>query len=629
MSTPALVATLLPWSLAHLALLVPTALLWRRLRPGSPSLDAPVFVFLHALVLSTLVMVLGLAGLLRPLPAFVASLLAAVVLGTWRSRELARTVRAATLRLRSVAAPERPTGADAVLLAFACFLGLRIAAHVWWLPPYVRDTLSYHLPKVAEWIRAGALVVFETPIDRTYWPGGFELLQAWSALFPHHDFAIELAGVGYWVLACLAVGSLARTLGLSVRDSRAAALVYGATPACLQHATTCKNDLPIAALALLLFALVLDGHERWTRPRRRLLLIASILAVGAGTKPTLVFVLPGVAFMALGGALRRRSIRGFLAREVGAPGPVAAACLLATGGLLAGYWFLRNGLLFGNPFHPAEPRIFGEYLFGAPASDWERQGVFLSSNAFVENARAFVSQKIFDREAFHFSLTDMTGWGWFAFACGWPAVVVGISLSTRFRWLVGGFLVSLATVLASVVSDPWHMRFALWFPAVFAIGFFLVLRRLPTRRGRAALGSLAAVCIVLNLLGSLDVGGLAPADWSRMAGLPLGERSSARLGLFFGTRFQDALDRLPEDEPLGYTTNYNGFIYPLYGPDFTRDVRYVPLSDDSDLAREMKERGVRWLFASLPPPEAQRAIIAAGRAGTIRRAGEELFVLAE
>ncbi|MCX5840405.1 MAG: hypothetical protein NTY16_02900, partial [Deltaproteobacteria bacterium] len=31
-------------------------------------------------------------------------------------------------------------------------IGLRMFVHVWFLPPYVWDTLTYHLPKVADWI---------------------------------------------------------------------------------------------------------------------------------------------------------------------------------------------------------------------------------------------------------------------------------------------------------------------------------------------------------------------------------------------------------------------------------------------------------------------------------------------
>lgn len=603
MGTLELLLTLLPWLLANIALLIPTTLLWRRLRLRSPGVDALVFLFLFFFSATALVMVLALLGLLRPISVLVTTLGAATISGRLGQREL-RAVATFVLRRARAARVALPTlrWSDWALVAVWTAIASRILIHVWLLPPYVRDTLSYHLPKVAEWVQSGSLDIFPTPIDRTFWPGGFELFQTWFVLFPHHDFLIEMACVAAYVFACGAVFAAGRCLGLSSRGSLLAATIYGLTPAPLQHASSNKNDLAIAALFLFLLVLFLDALRGRLLLGRRALLAALAMVLAVGTKPTIVFLAPGLV-VAVFWVFRQRLVEGptRTVRDAGAgPGKVLAAGLLSVAGLLAGYWFLRNALVFGNPFYPAEPRLFGDYLFGSAEGGRERQGVVFSAEALLRNLQDVLTVRIFDRNAFHFSQTDMTSWGWFAFVCGWPALAAGLLGSPRLRWLAAVFGVSLLGLLSSVVSDPWYMRFAQWFPALFSLAFCLVLSRLRWRLARIGLWTLASACLSLNFIGSLDIGGLAPDTWQRMARLPVAERSSATLGLFFGPRFHLVVQRVPSAEPIGYNTNYNGFVYPLYDADYSRDVRYVPLTAESPVAATLRDLGVRWLFVSLP-----------------------------
>lgn len=623
MSAAAFIWPLVQWAVANLFVLGLTVLVWRRLRVGSRHLDPLVFGFLFIFLVTALVMVCGLAGWLSPTPLFLASAAGCAVLG-WLGRAELRGFLERFRQWREEA--RRWSWLDVLFAAAALAVAARIAVHVWYLPPYVWDTLTYHLPKVAEWVQSHRLAVFETPIDRTFWPANFELFETWFVLFFHHDFLVELACVPFYLLACASVYALARLVGLGRRWGMAAALIYGLTPAPLQHATSGKNDMPIAALYLFLFALVLDAKNGGDHPRRRLLLFFLVFCLAIGIKPYIVFLAPGLAVAALW-ASRGKSWRAWFGGRsppVGLTGALVAVALL-----LAGYWFLRNALVFGNPFYPAEPRIFGSYLFGTDPQGWERQGVLFSFDALVKNLRAFVGRKIFDTVYFHFSLTDMTGWGWFAFVCGWPALVYGLLDSAAVRWLAGSFFLSFLTLLACVVPDPWNMRFAQWFPALFAVSFLVVMRNLKVAAVRKGYCTLALACLLLNFVGTLDIGRLSPSTWLRMARLPVAERSAAALGLFFGRSYYDALRTVPKGEAIGYDTNYNGWVYPLYDADLSRTVRYVPIGAGTDVVKAMRERGVRYLFTALPPPEARARIDRAVAVGALRQIGEGLYVIAE
>jgi hypothetical protein len=107
---------------------------------------------------------------------------------------------------------QRP-GLSLLYLFLALLLSLRALAHAWLLPPYVWDTLVYHLPRLAEWVQHHGLFVVDTSIDRLYWPANFELFQCWFVIFFHHDFIVELAGVFPYALAVLSVYSISRSFG--------------------------------------------------------------------------------------------------------------------------------------------------------------------------------------------------------------------------------------------------------------------------------------------------------------------------------------------------------------------------------------------------------------------------------
>lgn len=627
-----LLLPLLGWTIANLFVLALTCRLGRLLRVGS-RVDPLIYGWLFLFLTTGLVMICGLAGMLRPWPIFSLSVAGLVVLG-WRERAglAALPKRWRSLKRRAAAWRRGTFGerlADGVFAVFVVFLTVRFAVHIWYLPPYVWDALSYHLPNVAEWVRAGRLVIFDTPVDRTFWPAGYELFQTWFVVFPHHDVLIDAASIPFYLLASASVGVIARQLGLTVRASAWAALAYALTPAPLQHATTGNNDLPTAATYLFLLALLLDARQRRDAPRRRMLVVVLALGLAFGTKASILFLLPGLAVAAVLAVHGPSWREAWSAERWGDSARTLAAALLATATLLAGYWYVRNALVFGNPFYPAEPRIFGKYFFGGDAEGRARQGVLLSGDALVENMSQLVRHRIFDRGPFTYSLKDMAGWGWLVFCCGGPALLWGLIGSGRrreLRWLALIFGLSLAGLLSSVVPDPWNLRFALWFPALPVLAVAAVTSELRDPLSRRALASVALVCLLLNAVGTLDMGRLPPWMWQRMASFPVLERSTAALGLFMGRNYFDALQTIPPGEPIGYNTNYNGWIYPLYGPDLSHAARYVPIGPQTDVVLAMRQREVRYLFISLPPPGVRLRIDAEVARGRLREVGKELYV---
>ena len=177
-----------------------------------------------------------------------------------------------------------------------------------------------------------------------------------------------------------------------------------------------------------------------------------------------------------------------------------------------------------------------------------------------------------------------------------------------------------------VGTDLYVMRYGLWYPALFSRAFGVVVRRMRFKFVRNYFYVLASVCLLLNFVGTLNVLRVHPSDWYRMARLPVLERSSAAFGLYFGDRYEKALKKIPKGEPLGYLTYNDLHTYPLYGPDFSRKIYYIPIDEGTDIVKAMKEKGVRFLFLCNVQGPAVRQIDKTVQAGKLKEIEVGLYV---
>ena len=558
------------WALSFAFLSALSLVAWNRVRGLGRALDLSALVFLHVFLTGGLVMVSGLLG------AFTAHKLAGIsaagliVLAAWKRSRLFQAwfeLRRLFLPILSFARGH-PIHAGAFALVLG-LIGLRMAVNVWFFPPYVWDVLTYHLPKVAEWVQHGNLRVPPLPVNRVFFPGGFELLQAWWCVFSHGDAVVEMPGLFFYALACMSVFAVSRQLRVGLRAAAWSMVVFGLTPVLALNAVSCKNDVAIAGIFLYLIAL-------WCRPvppeaaGKRWLLSFAAVGMGIGIKPTLAFILPGLLWI-LPLGLRRDDFRAL--RRIRVERWTLALLLLAC--LLGGYWYVRNWLCFGNPLYPV--------ALGGAGGGWQPQqgGIFMSSG--IESMRQLFALKIFDGELGNPDVSDATGWGWFMFVCGWPTVVYSLFASRKFRWLAAGLWTSLFLLLCCTIPDPWNMRYVPWMPALGVWGFFAAGRclRPPVWKTFALL---AVWTTALNGLGSA---------------LPYGVKldpHAVAADRSWKPRFQRYLDeRIPPGETVAIFGGGDDWIYLVYGPSFARSVHWLEEAGDLGFAEAMKARKLRYL----------------------------------
>jgi hypothetical protein len=539
----------LAWmAVAHGALLLATNALLRRVRTGHGAMDALLFLLLHLLLISVTVLGAGLAGGLTPAALGIAGavlLIALLVMG--EHRFLPR--------------PRRPDfGRATMFLAGA--IALRMLLTVWFLAPTNGDALSYHLPKIAEWVRAGR---FTREMGTDYlasFPAGFELIETWWVVFLRHDVLIEMAGVEFAALAFLAVRLLGTGIGMSERSALLAATLYVLTPLFSLQSTSCLNDAPVAALVLSAAALLVACAH----PLLPLLPLALVL----GVKATGLFALPGLVVLWL---WRRKS-------PPARPASLRLAlALVLLAGVVGAFWYGRNIVWYGNPFHPVkgDPQTYLERI------NYIQRGPKLTSLRF--NADHLFSSFVYDRDAGMTPICkDIAGWGIIAFSIGAIALLSELRRDRAFRIVAAAAVVSLLSVLCMVRCDAWFARFILFFPAIPCLAAARLAE--SSRPVAVLLGIAAAFQFAGSMLSQEQPAGAFVSIMRR----PWRERSAAEMQ-----------DMVPPAEPVGVHAVLRVPIYVLYRPDFSRPVTYLRDLPLDQLPEEMNRRGIRTVIIRLLP----------------------------
>lgn len=601
------------------------AVLWLRLRTGVRALDTALFLALWVFVVTLLMMFVCALGILDVRTLTTVSLAGSLAAGLLFRREGRDFWIACRGCLSAVAGFGRQwPGLSLLYCSLAIVLALRALAHTWFLPPYVWDTLVYHLPRLPEWIQHRGLFVIDTSIDRLYWPANFELFQCWFVIFLRHDVIVEVAGLFPYALAVLSVYSICRSFGARAPWAAGAAALFSTTPAIVLGAVSCKNDIAIAAWFLFMVAAIAEMAKTRGPLRAHARYVAILaLAFGAalGTKPYIVFIAPGLVVLYI--LLRfDREIRA--QRRTGSALGTAWITFVLVLSLLVGlFWYARNAAVFGNPFHPSYFRLHGRVIAGAATGQEYAQSEFKWSSA--KESYKQLQQRIFDRQG---ALTPenagMAGWGAFAVTCGLPAAVLMLLRRSPARALLLSFVISLTCLLGSVAPDPWNLRFTMWFPGALAVAFVLLLQSFRSESvGRALLG-LAGVCAVLNTAATLNNGYLSTGAWRKQFRTPVLERSSARL---LGGDHRHLLDVVPRGGTIWYDMYPNGWLYPLYGADYGWKTRCMRVLSAGDLPDLMRKEGARYLFISYRGKMIKAKVTPYIEAGRLLDRGKGLYEL--
>jgi hypothetical protein len=578
---------------------------------------------------------LAAAGLFR--------LWAGLVVAAAGAAAAARWLRADPSRLEELRADSRALGTAildaarsapllsglAALLVFAR-LSRGLAA-----PPLAWDMLTYHLVKVARWIRTGGLAPELAP-DRwdgyEYSPYGGDTLWAWAMLPFHSDAPLAAASVLVWLAALAAAWALARELGASTRLATAGALALLLNPASASFLTSgyVENTSLFFFLAGSLFAV--RALKRNALPAD-LALSAGAFALGAGVKtaglPILVLALAVLA----GAVVAKR------------PRPAGRALLLLALAVLGGLPpYFRALADRGSPLYPQALRVGGRtVLSGHPMTEQAVTGA-LDPPVGAFDAKSFL-RDLFVRRPDRDFLNP--GWGGAALAAlgaaglfalarrGSPGLAVflaaeaavtllllfspeALALRTRWALIIGRFMLPALGVCAVAAAASNHAVVRAGLGLAALVGLWGALPHGFSREDISGAFEVAGVFLAGAALAGIAasfaarrrglVGGafagmavllVTAALWSRIRAQerPLiwqaaYERRAFELHPFpqvyasahvIWRALDDGTPRHIAASAGWYPPGDNWFRYPLFGRRLQNDVVYVPVTADGSI----------------------------------------------
>lgn len=597
----------LGWLLALSTLIWMVYALWRLGRG-----DAPLTACVAAAVLSTAhiiatQLVLGWLGLLTPLAIALASVgLAAVTLafGVLPQRaSIHAALRNARVQARGVTLP--PWAWLIVLLCAA--IVLRNIFYGWFLPPYDRDGLAYHLPIMASMVQAHSVA----PIPslsvwvRSY-PINGELMQLWMFAPLGLDKLVDLAFLPGVIFGALALYGIARHFQASHAASIAGAAVFAFTPTIFLRQVGSYNDAWLVSLFIMGVYLILKSAPHGTASAVELAFVCGLCAgVVAGTKYS------GLALASLLGALlvfRLLESQPPPAGEVRDAAAQSAKVKRLVGGFavfailsvfIGGYAYARNWIVEGNPLAPAQVSL-GEKIVW-PGLEMDK---ILALEPDSPVAGLSWSERIgaawFDRLA---SLYDYNfgGSGPLWVFLGVPGLVYWavISMRRRDKWplliIVGVLLVF------AVTPDNWRPRFAVALLLPMAVGCALLLDRLHNWPGLLVRAELVL------MIGYVAVATLPPPEISieqlREFVARSDDRSRSAARVAQPDEVYGWIERETYARPMTIAYGRRVDIYPLFGADLRNTVVHLHAPDELSWHAVLESSSAELVVTSLGSKE--------------------------
>jgi hypothetical protein len=563
--------------LANAGVLLGARRLTTRFATGHAPSDAALFLLFRLMLISAAVLAAGSLGIFRPWVLGVAGGVAAgALIAAGAHREFLPAWKSAN------------TPAVYLLVAVA----VRLLLQAWFLSPFLADVTSYHLPKVAEWVVRGTIFVDMGPDQRSWFPAGMELVDAWWVVFFHHDVLIEMAGIEFLALGAASTAALASRLGLAPSSALLAGALYATVPAMMIQSVFAINDAAAASLIVTAAAFIVG------RVHPALILATAGMAVGV--KATAAFAAPGLGLLWL------------WIRRTDGPSPAGsrAVWIVAAAGLLLGsVWYARNAVVFRNPLYPAgtEALKFGEQT--------QNRRLLPSADHLGRNLKDFGERILDGRRGVGGMLDRVAAWGAAVVGFGLIGLLAAVRASKEWRRIACCFGVSFVCVLALADNDFWVLRFVLFAPALLAVAAARLADEIRLLRVPLLLVT------VLTVAGTVFTEDMPAEAVLRSARLDWRRRTFARdVGI--------------PDAPyarVGCYGDVSSMAYQLYGPDLSRDVVYLRPRSSEELIESMERQNLPALYAmSMYDRNGWKALLDRGVAsGRLRslKPGSPWFVL--
>jgi hypothetical protein len=218
-------------------------------------------------------------------------------------------------------------------------------------PPLATDALAYHLPAAILWLQKKRIVLFQTwffnPAN-TYSPLAGSMFITWLLAPIGNDALARFVQIGPWFLVFFSILEIGTSIGATLPAAALAALATVLSRPFISESILAKDDLFVAACFLATVAALASNRLSAKFGSLRLGIAIGLMLA---TKYTALLSLP-ILLLGIDAPFRA----GWRWRQWSAAIGAAA--------LLAGPWYLRNLLDWGNPLFPVKIDFLGVHVPG-------------------------------------------------------------------------------------------------------------------------------------------------------------------------------------------------------------------------------------------------------------------------
>ena len=608
--------------LGCLALVVWSSWRWAAVArlPGVLDVLVACGVLTFGTIVATVLLVAGVLHALSAGPVVLAAVgTAALAAGTTATRprraRIAETRRALRAALRTLWRGLRSPLVLLLALAAGVAVGYRLLIAVAF-PALDWDALAYHLPMVDYWLQERRLLTNPFSYWAQIYPGAAESGIAWLGALTGSVRAAAAVQIGAAALGALTVVALCRRAGCTARSSLVGGLLFLLAPMVLTQLSTAEVDIAAAATLLACWHLLLialrtrapEEAARWTAVLPTLVIAGVGAGVAVGVKVTNLLSVAVLGGVLVATALLRAVRDGAFAAAAGRA-VVQLACFGLPAVALGAYWYVRNALLWGNPFYPlAVAGLPGNAeVVGFAGVDPRQVG---TTNRYWALLVSWASDLEW-RTYFYGSFTGGLGAQWLLVLV--PAVVVAFVLLARSRYrLYAWAFLAPGILLLLLYPGSYHTRYTLFLLGLGGVALGVVLDRLPRLPAQGLLAVVTAAAVFSAAAASwraLDVSGgdtgATPRGVLAMLRGPAGERGLVGLrGAFAATTGAEPGSTFVVPPEFGDFGEPWVLPHALWGDDLQRRVvkSDEPIEDADQALRALRGHGARYVVVAKNTP---------------------------
>ena len=496
------------------------------------------------------------------------------------------------------------------------------------LAPNTYDSLTYHLPRAAQWLEHGGWYWIENAATArlNVFPPGAEFGVLHTVMAFRSDRLVELPQLLALLATLGGIVGLARRVGFEAAAALFAALLFATFSVVALEATTTQNDLVVTSFGAAAAYFVLS--ER----RADVALAGLALALGLATKTTVALILPVVVMLAVAASSRRRLLvlAGFAtlfsvllavpayARNIAQAGSLLSGdgvdehrAELTLEGLMATTFRLAYKFLDLSGFEAvAAPAFFllltaGLSLILVPTYARARgrrvasfgllvaAGLLLCSPVLIALSPALIRMPVnllsvglnpseatvteFDWDLVGAPDEDISYFGPLGASLLLAAAIVGVRQARGRPWRTARLALALSIPTAIVLVaveykyNAWLGRFMIAPVALTAPLLASLHRHRPVALAAAALGSLTLALALVYSVQKPSGLGAEDSAWSRTREQTFTQTRGRASRAF--TAYDELVAR---DACVGALFGNNDIVYPLYDERWDRRVVYLP-----------------------------------------------------